>query len=146
MKILVNGYTFGECLLVRNDNEIAILNKTIGHIKKVDKNKYMKLVLLVALFIIPHANVGWAATTCTYISDYSIFDSAGNTIFSLVVSIAKWVFIAKGGWEVIQKLASGCDVGDVSEIITKYGMGYGAIILLPKILNMLESAISTINF
>lgn len=145
MKILVNGYTAREYMLVRNDSELALLNRTIGYIKKTDKKKYIRLVSLVAFLIIPHANIGWAATTCAYISDYSLFDPAGNAIFGLVVSIGKWVFIAKGGWEIIQKLASGCDAGDVAEVITKYGMGYGGIILLPKILSMLGKTISTIK-
>lgn len=140
MKILVNGNSISECFTVRNNYELAILDNQIGYLKRHDKKQYTKLIFLVALIILPQTHLGYAMTPC-----YSAFDAAGRPLFELVVSIAKWVFIAKGGWEVIQKLAMGCDIGDISSIITKYGMGYGAMILLPKILEMIGSAVGKIN-
>ena len=141
MKILVNGNTLGECFFARNNDELNILDRRIGFLKKNNKIEYMRLVFLVAMLIIPHTNISFAMTT----GNYTMFDDAGMPMFELLVSIAKWVFIAKGGWEVIQKMATGCDIGDVSSIITKYGMGYGTMILLPKILNMLGNAVGKIN-
>lgn len=139
MKILVNGNTIGECVLARNNNELSVLNKSIGYLKKTDKKQYIKLVSLVAMFILPQ-------TTTVMALDYTMFDAAGKPLFELIVSVAKWVFIAKGGWEVIQKLAMGCDIGDLSSVVAKYGMGYGAMILLPKILEMIGSSVDKIGF
>lgn len=139
MKILVNGNTISECILSRNNKELGILNRTVGYLKKTDKKQYMRLISLVAIFILP-------STVSVFALDYTMFDAAGLPLFELIVSIAKWVFIAKGGWEVIQKLAMGCDIGDLSSIVTKYGMGYGAMILLPKILEMIGRSVSSIGF
>lgn len=133
----IETYTFNEYRNVIDTRELYILDSQIGILKKTDMINYRKLVVMVALFVL--------SSTIPIFANTNAFDPAGNAIFDLLVSIAKWVFIAKGGWEIIQNISMGCNIGDISSVLTKYGMGYGAIIMLPKLLTMLGTAIGKIS-
>lgn len=128
-------YTIKEFLALSHEEEISKLDKAIGHIKR-NKKMYRKLVFVTACLLTSNTMPIFATSS---------FDAAGMELFDIVVGVAKWIFIAKGGWEIIQKMSTGADVGDISGIVAKYGMGYGSIIMLPRIMNILSSALSKIG-
>ena len=128
-------YTIKEFLALGHEEEMNRLDKAIGHIKR-NKKTYKKLVFITACLLMSNPMPIFATSS---------FDAAGLELFDIVTGVAKWVFIAKGGWEIIQRMSAGSDVGDISAIVAKYGMGYGSIIMLPKIMNILANALAKVG-
>lgn len=141
MKLLINGCTITESIKSKietmNYRESLVLDAEIGYLKKYNYMEYKKLIVLVAVFVL--------STTVNVFASANAFDAAGNALFNLVIGIGKWVFVSKGGWEIVQKIATGCEIGDIASVLTKYGLGYGGIVMLPKLLDMLYQAIDKVT-
>lgn len=136
MFAITKTYTLSEYREIMNQRELLVLDAEIGHLKKHNNIEYKKLIVLVSVFVL--------STTINVFASANAFDTAGYALFDLVIGIGKWVFVSKGGWEIVQKIATGCEIGDVASVLTKYGLGYGGIVMLPKLLDMLYQAIDKV--
>lgn len=123
MKILVNGNTVKEMVFEKvvkvrefkkvelvkeisfNNKEIGIANKVIEHIKR-NKLAYARLVLITDIMlhfdIVIYAN-GFEAS----------LDRVGNQILNMLMSFAKWGYLAMGIKDMVTTLINGGNMKNV---------------------------------
>lgn len=130
MKILINGYTFTECLKLKksyNNKEIMELDIAICNLKR-NKKKYMQVVVALAyiMFLNPEA---------VFASDKIV--TMGNSIVTKIQLYAGIIAMVMAVIELAGELIKGGR--NHFQIIFKYGVGYVALLLVPTIFEMIRN-------
>ena len=129
MKILINGYTVTEhMLLVRNKKDLDIFNKFMDHVK-ANKTMYMKLVLFTALLL--HFDV------LVYADSFGAsLDRVGNQILNMLMSVAKWGCLGMGIKDMITTLLNGGNMKNAINSGLMYLLGYVFLSLYPQLFSL----------
>ena len=124
-KLLINGYTVSEHMEVKINKEfIKMLDKSIEHIKN-NKEKYITLVILIALTVNLSTVNAFAAAPGT-----AAIDAAGQKILDLVRKVGYWIGVILCSKDVLKHCMRG-HMDSIGGVIAMYGMSFGALYFLP---------------
>src|SRR5699024_1629790 len=132
-KLLINGYTVSEHIEVKINNEfIKMLDKSIEHIKN-NKEKYITLVILIALTVNLSTVNAFAAAPGT-----AAIDAAGQKILDLVRKVGYWIGVILCSKDVLKHCMRG-HLDSIGSVIAMYGMSFGALYFLPWLFDLIKN-------
>lgn len=123
-------------------------NPTVSRFKDTQKEKYNKDLELVSKRINVNSRLKKMVVftlgsllyleDAVYASDFSKIDTGGNKILEITRHIGYWACLIGCTIEIIRSMMQG-DSKSIGKTIAKYAVSYGALYLLPWILDLIKS-------